>query len=108
MGNGKLHAYRAHAVRVIIPIIYLSSVICHLKGKKVKSMIEERRYSKRELARLYWPKTQNIKSAMKNLRQDIKGCPELVEALAHTHWNINRHSYSAEQVRLIVKFLCEP
>jgi hypothetical protein len=45
---------------------------------------------------------------MKNLRQDIKGCPELVEALSHTHWNINRHSYSAEQVRLIVKFLCEP
>jgi hypothetical protein len=84
------------------------SVIRHLKGKKVKSMIEERRYSKRELARLYWPKTQNIKSAMKNLRQDIKGCPELVEALSHTHWNINRHSYSAEQVRLIVKFLCEP
>ena len=49
-------------------------------------MIEERRYSKRELARLYWPETQNIKSALKNLR----------------------HSYSAEQVRLIVKFLCEP
>lgn len=71
-------------------------------------MIEERRYSKRELARLYWPETRNIKSALKNLRHDIKGCPELVEALAHTHWNINRHSYSAEQVRLIVKFLCEP
>ena len=34
-------------------------------------MIEERRYTKRELARLYWPKTKNIKSAMKNLREDI-------------------------------------
>ena len=44
-------------------------------------MIEERRYSKRELARLYWPETKNIKSALKNLRQDIKGCPELVAAL---------------------------
>ena len=71
-------------------------------------MIEERRYSKRELARLYWPETKNIKSALKNLRQDIKGCPELVAALQRTHWNVNRHSYSAEQVRLILKYLCEP
>ena len=55
-------------------------------------MIEERRYSKRELARLYWPETKNIKSALKNLRQDIKGCPELVAALQRTRWNVNRHS----------------
>ena len=34
-------------------------------------MIEERRYSKRELARLYWPETQNIKSALKNLRHIV-------------------------------------
>ena len=71
-------------------------------------MIEERRYSKRELARLYWPETKNIKSALKNLRQDIKGCPELVAALQRTRWSVNRHSYSAEQVRLILKYLCEP
>ena len=71
-------------------------------------MIEERRYSKRELARLYWPETINIKSALKNLRQDIKVCPELVAALQRTRWNVNRHSYSAEQVRLILKYLCEP
>ena len=71
-------------------------------------MIEERRYSKRELARLYWPETKNIKSALKNLRQDIKGCPELVAALQRTRWHVNRHSYSAEQVRLILKYLCEP
>ena len=44
-------------------------------------MLEERRYSKRELARLYWPETRKIKSAMKNLREDIKRCPELVEEL---------------------------
>ena len=71
-------------------------------------MIEERRYSKRELARLYWPETKNIKSALKNLRQDIKGCPGLVAALQRTRWNVNRHSYSAEQVRQILKYLCEP
>ena len=71
-------------------------------------MIEERRYSKRELARLYWPETKNIKSALKNLRQDIKRCPELVAELQRTRWNVNRHSYSAEQVRLILKYLCEP
>ena len=57
---------------------------------------------------MYWPETKNIKSALKNLRQDIKGCPELVAALQRTHWNVNRHSYSAEQVRLILKYLCEP
>ena len=42
------------------------------------------------------------------LDQDIKGCPELVAALQRTRWNVNRHSYSAEQVRLILKYLCEP
>ena len=70
-------------------------------------MIEERRYTKRELARLYWPKTKNIKSAMKNLREDINRCPELVEELKRIRWNVNKHSYSAEQVRLIIKYLCE-
>jgi hypothetical protein len=31
-----------------------------------------------------------------------------VAALQRTRWNVNRHSYSAEQVRLILKYLCEP
>ena len=72
------------------------------------NMVEERRYKKQELARLYWPETRNIKSAMKNLREDIKRCPELVEELRCHHWNINKHSYSAEEVRLILKYLCQP
>ena len=71
-------------------------------------MLEIRRYSKRELARLYWPETGNIKSALKNLRSDIQRCPELVAELNRRHWNINRHSYSAEEVRLILQYLCEP
>ena len=71
-------------------------------------MIEERRYRKQELARLYWPETAKIKSAMKNLREEIKGCPELVAELNRRHWNINKHSYSAEEVRLILKYLCQP
>ena len=71
-------------------------------------MIEERRYKKQELARLYWPETRNIKSAMKNLREDIKRCPQLVEELNRRNWNINKHSYSAEEVRIIVKYLCQP
>ncbi len=71
-------------------------------------MLEERRYSKRELARLYWSETRKIKSAMKNLREDIKRCPKLVEELNRIHWNINKHSYSAEEVRLILKYLCQP
>ena len=56
-------------------------------------MVEERRYKKKELAHLYWPETENIKSAMKNLREDIKRCPELVAELNRHHWNINKHSY---------------
>ncbi len=72
------------------------------------NMVEERRYKKKELAHLYWPETENIKSAMKNLREDIKRCPELVAELNRHHWNINKHSYSAEEVRLILKYLCQP
>ena len=39
-------------------------------------MIENREYSKKELARLYSPNTKKVKSAMKNLRESINGCPE--------------------------------
>ena len=35
-------------------------------------MIENREYSKKELARLYSPNTKKVKSAMKNLRRGIK------------------------------------
>ena len=71
-------------------------------------MVEELRDKKQELARLYWPDTDYFKSAMKNLREDIKRCPELVAELNRHHWNINKHSYSAEEVRLILKYLCQP
>ena len=69
-------------------------------------MIEDREYSKRELARLYSPNTKKIKSALKKLREDIDNCPELVEALSYTRWNRNRNSYTVRQVRLIAKYLC--
>ena len=36
------------------------------------------------------------------------GMRELVAELNRRHWNINRHSYSAEEVRLILKYLCQP
>ena len=61
-------------------------------------MIENREYSKKELARLYSPNTKKVKSAMKNLRE--------VEALSQTRWNRNRNSYTARQVRLIAEYLC--
>ena len=69
-------------------------------------MIENREYSKKELARLYSPNTKKVKSAMKNLRESINGCPELVESLSQTRWNRNRNSYTARQVRLIAEYLC--
>ena len=61
---------------------------------------------KRELARIYSPHTREVKSAMKKLREDINGCPELVVALEQTRWNRNRNSYTARQVRLIAEYLC--
>ena len=69
-------------------------------------MIEDREYLKRDLARIYTPNTRQAKSAMKKLREDINGCPELVEALKQTRWNRNRNSYTARQVRLIAEYLC--
>ena len=48
----------------------------------------------------------SVKSAMKKLREDINGCPELVVALEQTRWNRNRNSYTARQVRLIAEYLC--
>ena len=87
-----MHAY---AVRVRFPIIYLHCL--HL---------EDREYLKRELARIYSPHTREVKSAMKRLREDINGCPELVEALKQTRWNRNRNAYTARQVRLIAEYLC--
>lgn len=72
----------------------------------MKAMIEDREYKKEELARIVSPFTEKRKSALKKLRDEIDGCPELVEALKKTHWNRNRNSYTAPQVRLILKFLC--
>ena len=69
-------------------------------------MIEDREYMKRELARIYSPHTREVKSAMKRLREDINGCPELVAALEQTRWNRNRNCYTARQVRLIAEYLC--
>lgn len=69
-------------------------------------MIEDRDYKKRELARINSPFTKKEKSALKKLRDDIDGCPELVKELKKTRWNRNRESYTARQVRLIAKYLC--
>ena len=70
------------------------------------SSVKNREYLKRELARIYSPHTREVKSAMKKLREDINGCPELVVALEQTRWNRNRNSYTARQVRLIAEYLC--
>ena len=69
-------------------------------------MIEDRDYKKEELARLYSPFTKKTKSCLKKLRDDINGCPELVDALSRTRWNRNRNYYTARQVRLIAEYLC--
>ena len=61
-------------------------------------MIEERRYSKRELARLYWPETKNIKSNIEGTgtcftqsRREYDSC-----------W----YSYIPNGLLIVIMFLC--
>ncbi len=75
-------------------------------GLKLRTMIEDKPYLKRELARIYSPHTKHRKAALKRLREDINRCRDLVTALEATRWNRNCDSYTARQVRLIAYYLC--
>jgi hypothetical protein len=64
-------------------------------------------YPKSVLALLYFPdSTPHV--ALNHLSQWIKGCPELVEALARCHQSRFAKYYSKEAVRIITHFLGEP
>ena len=64
-------------------------------------------YPKSELALLYFPdSTPHV--AQNHLTQWIKGCPELIEALARCHQSRFAKYYSKEAVKPITHYLGEP
>lgn len=67
-----------------------------------------RPYSKRELARLYFPDTLLDESAVANLRNLIKRNPELLEELKKAHYNPHNKILTPRQVSIIADFLGEP
>jgi len=69
-------------------------------------MIEDRDYSKQELADLLYPNTENPESRLKALWREVTGCPELVEALRKLRYNPHGHTYTRRQVLVIKEMLC--
>ena len=65
-------------------------------------------YTKRELAKLYFPFTENTKSAVANLRNLLKRNEELMEELQNAGYQPYDKCFTPRQVRLIVEFLGEP
>ena len=65
-------------------------------------------YTKRELAKLYFPNTKNIDSAVANLRNLIKRNPELREELYNTGYHPYSKLFTPRQVRIIIGILGEP
>lgn len=66
-----------------------------------------RNYTKLELAMLYSPDLK-MESAVRKLKRWVNGNTFLVEALAAVGANPNRHSYTAREVAIVVKYLGTP
>lgn len=67
-----------------------------------------RPYSKRELAKLYFPDTLHEDSAVANLRNLMKRNPELLSELEKAHYRTHDKVFTPRQVSVIVHFLGEP
>ena len=67
-----------------------------------------RPYSKRELARLYFPETANIDSAVSNLRLWILRNSEVMEKLHAAGYRIHSKIFTPRQVRILVETFGEP
>lgn len=67
-----------------------------------------RPYSKRELARLYFPGTARIDSAVVNLRNLMKRNPDLMDELEKTRYKPHDKGFTPKQVAAIVRYLGEP
>lgn len=67
-----------------------------------------RPYSKRELARLYFPETANIDSAVSNLRLWIRRNSEVMEKLHAAGYRTHNKIFTPKQVRIMVETFGEP
>ena len=65
-------------------------------------------YPKRELARLYFPFTENADTAVANLRKLMKRNPELMSELAAARYKPHAKVLTPRQVKIIVHYLGEP
>lgn len=67
-----------------------------------------RPYSKRELAKLYFPDTINEESAIANLRNLMKHNPDLLAELKGAYYKTHNKIFTPKQVSIIVSYLGEP
>ena len=67
-----------------------------------------RPYSKRELARLYFPDTVNDESAVANLRNLIRRVNGLGEELKEAGYKPRDKIFTPKQVGILVHYLGEP
>lgn len=73
-----------------------------------KTTFRIRPYSKRELAKLYFPETANAESAVANLRNLMNRNPELKDELTEVRYKAHDKVFTPKQVSIIVRYLGEP
>lgn len=67
-----------------------------------------RPYSKRQLAKLYFPDTVNDETAVANFRNLMKRNPALLDDLSSTEYRPYNKVFTPKQVGIIVRYLGEP
>lgn len=67
-----------------------------------------RPYSKRELAKLYFPDTANAETAVANLRNLMKRNAELLDGLKAANYKPRDKVFTPRQVGILVHYLGEP
>lgn len=73
-----------------------------------ESTFRIRPYTKRELAKLYFPDTPQGDSAVANLRNLMKRNPELLAELEEAHYKPRVRVFTPREVGIIVRYLGEP
>ena len=69
-------------------------------------MLEEKDYSKQELADALYAGNIKPASRMKKLWRELSGCPELMQELRRLRYHTGDTGFTAEMVRHIKYYLC--
>ena len=69
-------------------------------------MIEERAYTKRELADTLYSSKIKPASRTKALWREINSCPELLQALKRLRWNPRGSGFTSRQIIVLKELLC--